>query len=93
MKINGIFLEFPLCCLAMNYDEKELLSHIISYCIVRHSDKIVTRTKERVYSYGRKFPEDFNPDSKTDCQIILAGEEFGVTIGTIQSNRPGQRRW
>ncbi len=69
----------------MNYDEEELLSHIISYCIVRHSDKIETRTQERVNSYERKFPKDFNPDSKTDCQIILAGEEFGVTIGTIQS--------
>ena len=86
MKNDGILLEFPLCCLAMNYDEKELLDHIISYCIVRHSHRIVTRTQERVYNYKGNFPMDFNGDSETDCQILLAGKELSITIERIQVN-------
>jgi len=87
VKKDGILLEFPLCCLAMNYDGEELLNNIISYCIVRHSQRIVTRTQERVLYFKGKMPKDFNPDSKSDCQILLAGEEFGITMRRIMDTK------
>ncbi len=86
MKRDEILLEFPLCCLAMDYIEEDIISHIISYCVVRRSHKIDTQIEKRIEYYTGKFPEDFNPESETDCQILLASKELGLSISTIQIN-------
>jgi len=71
----------------MNYNEEELVNHIISYCIARRSHKIDTQIEKRIYYYEGEFPEDFDPDSETDCQILLAGKELSIIVSEIQSTK------
>jgi len=82
--MDGILLEFPLCCLAFGSTKDERLNHIISYSIVEHAIKIKTRINQRVELLEDKAPYDYNPDIEIHKKVVIAGDELGISLGGIK---------
>ena len=84
--MDGIFLEFPLCCLALDESKVEKLSYIISYGIVNHSFKIKAEINQRAALLEKFAPDDFDYESIEDKKLLIASHELGITLGSINSN-------
>jgi len=84
--MDGILLEFPLCCLAFGNSKEERLEHIISFSVVEYSVKIKTKVKQRIVILGGTAPYDFDSEIDSHCQLLLASDELCLKLRDINYN-------
>jgi hypothetical protein len=83
--MDGVMLEFPLCCLSYPVDNGQKVGMIISYCIVEHSKKVSSFIHKRIRELGRELPVDFDEIEELHSKIVLAGDELGITVSSIKN--------
>ncbi len=83
--MDGVMLEFPLCCLSYPEDEKIKVGMIISYCIIEHSKKVTSFIHKRIRELERELPSDFEDYDEVHSIVVLAADELGITVSNIKS--------
>jgi hypothetical protein len=90
--MDGVMLEFPLCCLSIPEDDIDKIEMIISYCIVEHSLKVNSYIHKRIRELQRRLPTDFEDFDESHSKIVLAADELGISISSIEKNQSNHQR-
>jgi len=89
-RMDGKFLDFPLCCLAFINCEKERLREIQIFCVINRALKMEVDEKfdlrvSKMDLHNIK-ADDFIIDDKLHQKIVLASEDLGITLSSIQES-------
>ena len=85
--MNGKFFTFPLCLLAMPYDEKTILQHIVSSALERAGggNSAALIDKEKIVEYAIEHENIGYTPSVPHDQLIRGAIMTNVTLGWIQA--------
>ena len=83
--MDGVMLEFPLCCLSYPEEEKNKVGMIISYCIVEHSKKVNSFIHKRIRELERELPFDFEEANEVHLKVVLAADELAITVSNTKN--------
>lgn len=80
-------LEFPLCSLSYQIEDNEKVGMIISYCIVEQSKKVQSNIHQKIRELKREPPSDFEDLNEEHSKIVIAADEFGISISNIEATQ------
>ena len=83
-EMDGVMLEFPLCCLSYPEEEKKKVGMIISYCIVEHSKKVTSFIHKRIRELEKELPSDFEDYDELHSKVVLAADELAIIVSSIK---------
>ncbi|MBU1097320.1 MAG: hypothetical protein KKB34_12625 [Bacteroidetes bacterium] len=84
-KFDKKFFEFPLCLLS--YNDPKIIDKIISYSIVKYSQKVKIEVENRANMCVGIYDGHFDWDKKEDLQLIIASKELGIKLSTLSYSR------
>lgn len=86
-RMDGHFLDYPICCLSYLKGEQQKLKDVAFYCVVecaykRKEDyKIIGRIKNADFSFVKA--KDFNLMEGIHYHIAIAAQDLGVEIDSF----------
>ena len=79
-EMDGVMLEFPLCSLSYQTNDRERVDLIISYCLMEYSKKIKIDVCEAIDFLTENLPNDFDQQSSKHIRLLVAAQQLGIIL-------------